>query len=267
MYTVDSSTRKRLRRSDTIENTAGFSKSSTNVPQDHGVDVLAVTSAAYHTRQSPPMLPEQRPCLVAGTAAMKDAFFTTKIDIYSGSTAVELGCVALALLDTGSPHTSMFSHAMKSMKTAVAASVVCELRTPSRPLGVLGKSPPGQTNIVVYSSFTMACQTASLVVWAYVVPSEVMQHAVLLEHGSWMPSNGRSYRTLAPPLEDNRVMRNLTLSQQGLDGAVALVATSTPTETFHLLHAGVIGLLLSCDHQLFDITLVRRGYAPALAGS
>ena len=90
------------------------------------------------------MLPEQGPYLVAGTATVDNASFTTNIDIHSDPAAVLLGCVVL--LDTGSPQIFLNGQDLKSMKTAVAASVVCERRTPLRSWGVLGKSPPLQTD-------------------------------------------------------------------------------------------------------------------------
>ena len=65
-----------------------------------------------------------------------------------------------------------------------------------------------------------------------------MQHAVLLERGSWMRPSDRSYRKLASRPGDNSVMGDLTLSHPGLDGAIACVAdTSAPAKRFHLLHA------------------------------
>ena len=41
--------------------------------------------------------------------------------------------------------------------------------------------------------------TAPLAVWAYIGPSEAMQHAVLLRRDSWMRFSDSSCRTLAPP--------------------------------------------------------------------
>ena len=60
--------------------------------------------------------------------------------------------------------------------------------------------------------------TASLVVWAYAVSSEAMQHDVLLARESWMRFHDRSYRTLAPRPGNNQVLREVTLSLSGLHG-------------------------------------------------
>lgn len=111
---------------------------------------------------------------------------------------MRLGCVTL--WDTGSPQTFTNSHALKSMKTALAAAVVCERRTPPRSWGGIGKSPPLQTDAGVFLSvqfFHNNLPTASLAVWVYVVSPEAMQQPVILGRDSWVRSSDRSYSTLA----------------------------------------------------------------------
>ena len=94
-----------------------------------------------------------------------------------------------------------------------------------------------------------------------------MQHDVLLGRNSWMRLIDRSYRTLAPRPEDNRILGELTLSLPGLHGATAFIPdSSTHPESFHLLYVGDVGITLSCKHRLIEVDLVRRNGAPALAG-
>ena len=67
IFKVDPSTRQQLCPSDTaaVASLSGYSDSPTNVPSDHGGDVLEVMSAP-RSGQLPPLLAEQGPCLVAG---------------------------------------------------------------------------------------------------------------------------------------------------------------------------------------------------------
>ena len=129
----DPSTRQRLCPEDTsaAASSSGYPLSLPHVPSDHGGDVLAVMSAA-HSDQHSPLLAEQGPCLVAGVVTMDDSSFT-KIKIHSDPVAVQLGCVAL--LDTRSPQTFINTYALKSMKRAGAASVICERHTPPKSWG------------------------------------------------------------------------------------------------------------------------------------
>ena len=81
-----------------------------------------------------------------------------------------------------------------------------------------------------------------------------------------MRFNDRSYRTLAPRPEDNRILGELTLSLPGQVGATAFVPASTYPESFHLLYAGDADITLSPEHRLIEVDLVRPNGAPALAG-
>ena len=152
-----------------------------------------------------------------------------------------------------------------------AASTICETQTPPRSWGGFGKSPPLQTSATVRLSVQFLHEdepTASLAVWAYIVPPEAMQHDVLLGRDSWMRFGERSYRTLPPRPRDNRVFGELTLSHQTSTGAAALVSDfSAPAGGYHLLYAGDDGISLSRDHQLVQVSLVRNNRAPALSGS
>lgn len=96
-------------------------------------------------------------------------------------------------MHTGSPQAFINSHGLKSMKTAIAASVVREGRSSSRSWGGLRKSPPVQADAVLVSGKFVHSElpTGSFAVWVYVVPPEVMPHAVLLGRDSWMRWNDR----------------------------------------------------------------------------
>ena len=206
IFELDPSTRQRLCPEDTsaAASSSGYPLSLPHVPSDHGGDVLAVMSAA-HSGQHSSLPAEQGPCLVAGVVTMEDSSFTTKIKIHNGPVAVQLGCVAL--LDTGSPQTFINTHALQSTKRAGAACAIHERHTPPTSWGA-GKSPPLQSSTAVRLSvqfFEDDQPTASLAVWEYVVPAEAMQHNVLLGRDSWMRFNDRSYRTLSPRPEDNRI--------------------------------------------------------------
>ena len=56
-----------------------------------------------------------------------------------------------------------------------------------------------------------------------------MQHDVLLGRDSWMRFHGRSFRALAPPPGNNRVLGELTLSLPGQHGLQRLSLTLWPT--------------------------------------
>ena len=108
-----------------------------------------------------------------------------------------------------------------------AATTICETRAPPRSWGDFGKFLPLQTSTTVRLSIQFLHQdlpTASLAVWAYVVPPEAMQHVVLLSRDSWMRFSERSYRALPSRPSDNLMLGDLTLSYHNLGGAVAFVA-------------------------------------------
>ena len=108
--------------------------------------------------------------------------------------------------------------------------------------------------------------TCSLAAWAGVVPSSVMQHAVLLGRDSWISFNTSSYRTLPSRPHDNRVFGELTLSHHATTGVSAYTIDPTTTDgSFHLLYDGAVGFTLSDDPQLLEVNLVRSNGSPALA--
>ena len=151
------------------------------------------------------------------------------------------------------------------------ATTVCETQTPPRSWGGFGKSPPLRTSTIVRLSIQYLHNdqpTTSRAVWTYIVPSEAMQHAVLLGRDIWMRFRERSYRTLPPRPSDNRVLGDLALSQQNSSGTVDFGSDFwARTGCYHLLYAGDRGISFTRDHQLVQVSLVRSNGAPALAGS
>ena len=142
-----------------------------------------------------------------------------------------------------------------------AATTIYETQTPPRSWGGFGESLPLHTSTTVRLSVQLLHNnqpTASLAVWTYILPSEAMQHAVLLGRDSWMRFSERSYRTLPPRPSDNRVLGNLTLSHQHSSGAVAFASDfSAPTGGYHLLYAGDRGISFKRDQYLVPASLVR----------
>ena len=200
---------------------------------------------------------------------MDHSTFTAKIKIHSCLMSAQFGCVAL--LDTGSPQLFITRNAWEHMVRSGVATTICETQTPPRSWGGFGESPPLQTSTAVRLSVQFLHNNqppASLAVWTYIVPSEAMQHAVLLGRDSWMRFSERSYRTLPPRPSDNHVLSNLTLWHQHSGAAVAFTSDfSASRGCYHLLHAGDRGISLTRGHQLVPVSLVCSNGAPALTGS
>lgn len=109
--------------------------------------------------------------------------------------------------------------------------------------------------------------TASLFVWAYVVPLDVIIYAVLLGRGSWMRFTKRTYRVLPPCLSDNCVFGDVTLSHVAPSGGPAFATNTIVTGgACHLRFAGCSSVLLAPEPQMININLVRSMGMPALMG-
>ena len=137
-------------------------------------------------------------------------------------------------------------------------------------LGWFWRTRPLRTAIRIRLSvqfFREKGPTCSLAAWACVVPTPVMQHAVLLGRESWVRFNTRPYRALAPRPLDNRVLGELALSHHATTGvaayAVDLAATNGGS---HLLYDGTTGVALSDKPQLLAVNLVRSNGSPAFTG-
>ena len=94
--------------------------------------------------------------------------------------------------------------------------------SPSRRWGGFGDAPALVTTKSVRLTVNFLHgdrATASLAVWACVVPDAAIGHAVLLGRDSWMRVNSRTFTTLPRPGPDGRVMGELTLSPRFTAGA------------------------------------------------
>ena len=222
--------------------------------------------SAARSSQHPPLLVEQGPCLVAGVVTMDGSSFTTKIKTHSGLAALQLGCVAL--LYTGSPQTFNNTRAFDSMKRMGAASATCEQHTPPRSWGGFGKSTPLETSVAVRLSvrfFHGDRLAASLPVWAYVVPSEAMQHDVLPGRDSWMRFQDRFYRTLAPA----RILIGFSASSRYHSQDYRAQQRLWPANRLTLKASTYCMRVTPASHcpaTIIDVDLVRSNGANAFAG-
>lgn len=73
---------------------------------------------------------------------------------------------------------------------------------------------------------------ASLAIWAYVVPSDAMRHAVFLGHNSRVSFTQHSYSVLPPRLPGNHILGDLNLSHTNPSGASAIVKDALTTGNF-----------------------------------
>ena len=242
-------------------NFSGLAKFSPYAPKDHDPTVLTV--------QAPPLmdppLPEMGPCLVDGIVTVDDASFTTRVHIHSGPTATTtFPCVAL--LDTGSPQSFINEGAWRQLQTAGAGTPSSERVSTPRSWGGFGTSAPLRTSRSIRLSVQFLRgdrSTASLAVWAYIVPESAMSHAVLLGRDSWMRFNSRRY---SRPSDDSR-FGELVLVQHSDRGAKAYARDPSAVGTaFHLRYAGPTGVSLSHMPKMLEVNLVRCSGAPALTG-
>ena len=242
-------------------NFSGLAKFSPYAPKDHDPTVLTV--------QAPPLLdpplPEMGPCLVDGIVTVDDASFTTRVHIHSGPTATTtFPCVAL--LDTGSPQSFINEGAWRQLQTAGAGTPSSERVSTPRSWGGFGTSAPLRTSRSIRLSVQFLRgdrSTASLAVWAYIVPESAMSHAVLLGRDSWMRFNSRRY---SRPSDDSR-FGELVLAQHSDRGAKAYARDPSAVGTaFHLRYAGPTGVSLSHMPKMLEVNLVRCSGAPALTG-
>ena len=119
--------------------------------------------------------------------------FASKTKIHGGPTSAQYGCVAL--LDTGSSQSFITRNDWDNVVQSGAATTVYETQTSPRSWGGFGESLPLHTSTTVRLSVQLLHNnqpTASLAVWTYILPSEAMQHAVLLGRDSWMRFSERS---------------------------------------------------------------------------
>ena len=179
-------------------------------PADHPPSVFAVSTVDpdQHT------LAEHGPDLVGGKVSVDPATFTTRVALHCGPSATTPAkCVSL--LDSGSPQTFIRESMWEHMKQVGAASDVCEITTQPRVWGFGDSTTPLTTRKSVRLSvqfFHNTVRSASLAVWAYVVPDSTMAHALLLGRDSYMRFDKRTYCTLPPIRNILRHVESYTLN-------------------------------------------------------
>ena len=236
-------------------------------PADHPPSVFAVRN----TDPDQFTLPEHGPDLVGGNVSVDPASFTTRVALHCGPYATTRAkCVSL--LDSGSPQTFIKESMWTHMKKIGAASDVCEVTTQPRVWGGFGDS---STPLTTQKSVRLSVQffhndsrSASLAVWAFIVPDGTMHHALLLGRDSYMRFDRRTYRTLPPLTPQSAPRGELQLQHFGtLSGALAYKKNEHATgAAYHLRYHGTVGVTLSDEPQLLQVSLVRRNGMPALTG-
>ena len=109
--------------------------------------------------------------------------------------------------------------------------------------------------------------SASLAVWIYIVPNEIVRCPLLLGSDSWMRFPSRSYQTL-PPHPDGRTFGELTLStcDDNLGSAAAYIHNREASDNaYHLVYDG-LDVSLTDSPQLIPANLVRLDGSPAPTG-
>ena len=267
VFEVDPVTHLRLDTDPPSANTqtATLSAFTGSVPDDHAPEVLL----AQEQRTDVPLIPEQGPDLISGVVTMDDATFTTLLSLHSGvSTTSRFNC--RALLDTGSPQSSIHQGAFDKMVATGAADASCVRSTTPRMWSGFGSrqllSTHRQARMTVQFNHNGA-PSASLAVWMYIVPNETMRCPLLLGRDSWMRFHSHSYQTLSPQ-PDCRIFGELTLSlyDDNLDSAAAYIRNHEASHAaYHLVYDG-LGVSLTDSPQLIPVNLVRLDGFRALTG-
>ena len=245
--------------------TAALSAFIESVPDDHAPEVLL----AQEQRADAPPLPEQGPDLLGGIVTMDDATFTTLLTLHSGVSATSrFDC--RALLDTGSPQSFIHQGAFDQMVAMGAADPSCIRSTTPKTWSGFGSQQLLSTNRQARMTVQFnhnGTTSASLAVWMYIVPNEIMRCPLLLGRDSWMRFPSRSYQTL-PPQPDGRISGELTLSScdNNFSSAAAYIRNcETLDAAYHLVYNGP-GVTLTDSSQLIPVNLVRLDGSPALTG-
>ena len=238
-----------------------------DAPDDQPFDVLHIASSSTTARND--LIPEQGPDLVGGTLLMDSDSYTTRIRLHGGPTASS-SLLTTALLDTGSPVSFVSDSVVDSMIAGGALSANCVRHSTARSWGGFGDGPALETTKSVRLTVKFLngpSTTASLAVWACVVPTAAMGHPVLLGRDSWMRFDTRVFHTLPAKGPGGRVMGELSLSTRFKPGACAYATHSAAARpSFHLRYAGKEPISLSEESTLVDVNLVRYSGLPALVG-
>ena len=224
---------------------------------------------AQAPRIDAPLLPEQGPDLMSGVVTMDDATYTTLLSLHSGvSTTSRFNW--RALLDTGSPRSFIPQEPFDQMVATGTADASCVQSTTPRTWSGFGSrqllSTHQRARMTIQFNHN-GSPSASLAVWMYIVPNEIIRCLLLLGRDGWMRFHSRSYQTLSPQ-RDGRIFGELILSlcDDNLGGAAAYIRDRGSSDAvYHLVYDG-LGVSLTDSPQLIPVNLVRLDGSPALTG-
>ena len=200
---------------------------------------------------------------------MDDATFTTLLSLHSGVSATSRFSYR-ALLDTGSPQSSIHQGAFGQMVVTGAADASCVRSTTPKTWSGFGSRQLLSTNRQVRMTVQLnhnGTMSASLAVWMYIVPNKTMRCPLFLGRDSWMRFHSCSYQTLSPQ-PDGRIFGELTLSlcDDNLGSAAAYIRNREASDAAHHLVYDGQGLSLTHSQQLIPVNIVRLDRSPALTG-
>eukprot|EP00752_Nemacystus_decipiens_P015617 g13940.t1 len=241
-------------------------------PADHPADALHVATVrpVDSSSAAQPYLAEFGPDLVGGTISIEDDSYTTKARIFSGATATSAMEVR-TLLDSGSPCSFITASALKRLIASGSATKSCEVAGSPRNWGGFGASNALRTNTSIRLSVQFqhgSVPTASLAVWACVVPDGTMKDPLLLGRDSFHRFSQQLYQGPRNFSGYKSNIGELTLSHLS-DQQVPLYIEDheADPDQFHLHFAGDTSVSLSATPTLVDVNLIRNIGTPALTGN
>ncbi len=240
-------------------------------PADHPADTLHVATLypVDSSAADPTYLTEFGPDLTGGTISIEDDSYTTKARIFSGATATSAMEVR-ALLDSGSPCSFITASALQRLIASGSATKSCEVTSSPRNWGGFGASNALRTNTSIRLSVQFqhgSLPTASLAVWACVVPDGTMKDPLLLGRDSFHRFSQHLYQGPTNYSGFKSNIGELTLSHLS-DQQVPLYIEDhdADPDQFHLHFAGDTSVSLSSTPTLVDVNLIRSIGTPALTG-
>ena len=246
--------------------TTTLSAFTDSVPDDHAPEVLS----AHSNRIDAPLLPEQDPDLIS-SVIMDNAPFTALPSLISGFSATPRFNFC-ALLETGSTQSFIHEGDFGQIVATGATDAFYVRSTTPRSWSGFGSRQLLSTHRQARMTIQFChdgTPSASLAVWVYIVPNEIMRCSFLLGRDSWMRFNLRYYQTL-PPQSDGRVFGEHTLSyicDDDQSSAAANIRNNCKISgvAYHLVYDGR-GVSLEYTSQLAPVNLVRLDEFPTLTG-
>ena len=265
IFEVDPITRIRLNTAPTIEypHNAIISAFMDSVLDDHAPKVLLTN----YFRTDKPLISEHGPDLISGVVTMDDVTFTTLPSLATRASAISHIHFAPVWTQNRPDHSSNKVPLSRRKPAAPPTNPTSDRQHPDRESGIgsqelLGTNRQVRMTIQVYHS-----GTASLAVWIYIVPNEILRCTFLLGRNGSMRFHSRSYQTLAPT-PDGRLFGELALScafDDACNSAAAYIRScEAPDAAYHLVYDGP-GESLNMTPQLVPVNLIRLDGSLALA--